>query len=189
MGLTAATMGTGRAWRIAWTDALTVAMACGLVAALVLRDPGVMRSLYAGAGVAVLCGIALHDLRTYRAPNRVVYPALGLLLAGSLVLGAGPAASAALGAVAAFAVFLLIAVLGRGAMGFGDAKVAAIAGAVVGLAGVVPMLLATHLAGGLVAALALGLGLRGRKDVVAFTPFLLLGAVVALWLTPAMGPS
>lgn len=183
------TVGERRMARVAWPDAVVVAMVGALVLALFVRDPGPVRTLYASAGAGVLAWIALFDVRTLRAPNRMVYPAVSALLLGSTVLGLPAAISAVGGAALSFGFFLVIAVIGRGAMGFGDAKVAAIAGAAVGLSGLVPMLLAIHLAGALVAGLVLGLRLRRRKDVVAYTPFLLLGVVVAAWVAPTIGPS
>ncbi|GAB4320733.1 MAG: hypothetical protein Kow0010_00680 [Dehalococcoidia bacterium] len=184
-----AAVGERRMARVAWPDAVVVAMVGALALALLMRNPGPARMLYAGAGAGVLTWIALYDVRTLRAPNRVVYPAIGALLLGSTVLGLSAAASAVGGAALSFGFFLVIAMIGRGAMGFGDAKVAAVAGASVGLGGLVPMLLATHLAGMLVASVALGFRLRSRNDVVAYTPFLLLGVVAATWVAPTVGPS
>jgi prepilin signal peptidase PulO-like enzyme (type II secretory pathway) len=65
-------------------------------------------------------------------------------------------------------------------MGYGDVKVGYICGTIVGLSGVLPMLVATFVIGGLVAGLALLLRLRGRNDIAAFTPFLLGGTLFAL---------
>lgn len=175
--------------RLSWPDAVVAALVGAFAVALFLREPGAVRTVYAGAAVGVLAAIARHDFRTLRAPNRVVYPAIAGLLAGSSALGLAGAVASVSGAVIAFGFFLAIAALGRGAMGFGDAKVAAIAGAAVGLKGLLPMLLATHAAGAIVAAVALGFRLRRPRDVVAYTPFLLFGVVVTAWITPTVGPS
>ena len=125
------------------------------------------------------------DLRTLRAPNVLVLPALALVLLGAIVL-AGPAPrEAALGAAVAFAILLLVAVVGRGAMGMGDVKYGAVCGGVVGAGAVLPMLAFTFAGGGVVALAVLALRLRGRKDVVAFTPFLFVGVIFTLlWANP-----
>ena len=137
------------------------------------------------AYLAALAAIAVVDLRTLRAPNVLVLPALALVLLGAIVL-AGPAPrEAALGAAVAFGVLLLVAVVGRGAMGMGDVKYGAVCGGVVGAGAVLPMLAFTFAGGGVVALAVLALRLRGRKDVVAFTPFLFVGVVFTLlWANP-----
>lgn len=158
------------------------------IAAVAASDSGVVRSACFLAGLVVLSWIAWYDLRTHRAPNRVVYPATGLALAASLALGWDAALSSLAGSAAAFGVFLAIALVGRGAMGFGDVKVAALAGAIVGIKGLLLLLMVTHLVGVIVALAALGLRLRSRRDEVAFTPFLVLGVVACAWVAPALGP-
>jgi leader peptidase (prepilin peptidase) / N-methyltransferase len=158
------------------------------IAAVAASDAGIARGAYFVAGLGVLCWIAWFDLRTHRAPNRVVYPATGLALAASLGLGWESALSSLAGSAAAFGIFLLIALVGRGAMGYGDVKVAALAGALVGIKGLLLLLLVTHLVGVLVAVAALGLRLRSRRDEVAFTPFLVLGVVACAWVAPTLGP-
>jgi len=140
--------------------------------------------------VAVLCGIAVYDARTRRAPNRVVYPALALALLASLALGADAAVEALLGGLAAFAVLLVVALVGRGRMGLGDTKVGALCGMAVGLGGLAPMLAISFVSGGAVAAVALGLRLRRREDAIAFTPFLAAGVLGALlWFETYLGSS
>ncbi len=132
------------------------------------------------AYVGVLTGIAIYDARTLRAPNVVVYPALGLAAIASLTLGPASAREALLGGGIAFLVLLLLVIVSRGAMGFGDTKVGALSGMAVGVSGVAPMLAITFVGGGLVALGVLVLRLRDRRDAVAFTPFLLAGVIGAL---------
>ncbi len=127
-----------------------------------------------------LAAIAWHDVRTLRAPNRYVYPLIAVSVILSLTLYRAHATEALLGGVLAFAILFAIALAGRGAMGFGDVKYGVVCGVAVGLHGVLPMLAFTFVVGAVVAGLALGLKLRDRKDVVAFTPFLYLGVLFAL---------
>lgn len=144
--------------------------------------------LYPGAlalGYVVILGlIGIIDFRTRRAPNRIVYPATLLGALASLPLPASDRWEAWFGGLAAFAVMTLIYIVGRGAMGAGDAKTSAIAGLAVGLHGVFAMLAATFLAGSAVALTVLALRLRNRKDTVAFTPFLLVGVVISWLVVP-----
>jgi leader peptidase (prepilin peptidase)/N-methyltransferase len=175
-------------FRVWWPGLAAGAMFAAALGAVWVSDAGLVRSAFLLAGVAVLTWIAWFDMRTHRAPNRVVYPATALALAGSLTLGWDAAVSSLAGSAAAFGVFLVIALLGRGAMGYGDVKVAALAGALVGIKGLLLLLLVTHLVGVLFAAAALGFRLRSRGDEVAFTPFLLLGVVACAWIAPTLGP-
>jgi prepilin signal peptidase PulO-like enzyme (type II secretory pathway) len=138
----------------------------------------------ATAYVAVLGVIAVIDFRTRRAPNRIVYPATLAGMIASIPLGGADWREAWLGGAAAFAVMTVIYLAGRGAMGAGDAKTSAIAGLAVGLHGVFTMLVATFLAGAAVALVLLALRLRDRKDTTAFTPFMFIGVLVSLALTP-----
>jgi len=139
--------------------------------------------LFAGYLVA-LAVIAVVDLRTLRAPNRLVYPLLALSVLASLMLDRGLSIEALLGLLLAFGVLLVVALVGRGAMGFGDVKYGALCGVTVGVNGVIPMLGFTFLAGGTVALVVLGLGIRRRTDVVAFTPFLFVGVLFSALWTP-----
>lgn len=174
--------------RLWWPSIAAGLLFAAGIAAVAASDAGLVRGAYFVAGLAVLSWIAWYDLRTHRAPNRVVYPATGLALVASLALGWDSALSSLAGSGAAFGIFLLIALVGRGAMGYGDVKVAALAGAIVGIKGLLLLLLVTHMAGVLVALAALGLRLRSRRDEVAFTPFLVLGVVVCAWVAPTPGP-
>src|SRR5690606_31521402 len=129
--------------------------------------------------------IAWHDVRTLRAPNRYVYPLLAVSVVASLTLYRDHAAEALLGGLLAFGILFMIALVGRGAMGFGDVKYGIVCGIAVGLHGVLPMLAFTFVAGAAVALVVLGLRVRGRRDVVAFTPFLYVGVLFSLvWSQP-----
>src|SRR5687768_503657 len=121
------------------------------------------------AYLAPLAAIAAVDVRTMRAPNRYVYPLIALAVLASLTLHRADAAEALLGGALAFGLLFVVALLGRGAMGFGDVKYGVVCGIAVGLHGVIPMLGFAFVAGAAVALGALLLRLRDRKDVVAFT--------------------
>lgn len=163
--------------------ALLLATALAAVA-LALKGAGLYRTLLAEAYVVVLAAIVLSDLRTLRVSNWLTLPPLLVAAAASFPLGDGAPAQALLGGLFAFVLLLVLALVGRGRMGYGDVKAGTFCGMVVGLTGVLPMLTLTFVAGGAVAAVVLALRLRGRKDVVAFTPFLAGATVVTLLCFP-----
>lgn len=154
-------------------------LATGLTLVLI-KEPGFHRGLVALCYLAVLFIMAAHDIRTLRVPNPVVYPSLGLAVVASLTLGWRDATDALLGGAIAFLILVAVAVVGRGAMGFGDVKAGTLCGIAVGVGGAVPMLLITFVAGALVAAVVLVSRSRRRKDVVAFTPFLVAATVLSM---------
>ena len=139
------------------------------------------------AQLAILSWIVLHDLRTLIVPNRYVYPAIALSLVAIAPLGLAAITSVWLGALAAFAAVLAIALVSRGAMGLGDTKVGALCGAIVGLSGVASMLTLTFVSGGLISAGLVLTRVRGRSDAIAFTPFFLVVVVATLLLVGPAG--
>lgn len=167
---------------------LTVAAVGGavLVGAVVAAAKGAdpYRGFLGVAYLAVLALLAVGDVRTRRAPNRVVYPALAVAVAASLLLGQAGAIEALLGAGAAFLVMLVVALLGRGAMGYGDVKVGTLCGLAVGLHGVVPLLVITALSSAAVAGVLLALRIRKRTDSLPFVPFLGGATVMAMTFYP-----
>ncbi len=119
--------------------------------------------------------------------NRLVYP--GIVLA--LILGAigeflpdleivpditGAAAGGAIG----LGLFLLIVVISRGGMGWGDVKMAALIGVVCGFPLVFVALFLAVVLGGLIAGLLMVFRARGRKQGIPFAPFLSLGVMLTL---------
>jgi len=147
---------------------------------------------------AVLVVVTAIDLEHSLIPNRVVFPALGLSVLvtalASVVDGTPVAlAYAALGAVTFCAGLLAVHLLNPAGMGFGDVKFALLLGWFLGwsagaagdaLLGVLMALLVASAAGSVV-----GLGLlvrRGRGAHYPFGPFLALGVIAVLLLTPAI---
>lgn len=136
------------------------------------------------AATALLLCIALVDLRTRRIPNPLV---LALLVCAALqvVLLEQPWTLAVLGLLAAGGMFWLLHLVGRGALGMGDVKLAAAIGALLGFPAALYGLLLGMVLAGLAAAFLLLSGRAGRKDPMAYGPYLVLGA----WLvyTRALG--
>lgn len=142
---------------------------------------------YLGAAVVGVV-LAVVDLRTHRLPNAIVLPALAVtvaLLAASCLLGAPWRAllrALTAGAVL-FVLFLLLRMLGGGAMGGGDVKLAALVGVLLGWAGwsaVVLGVLAAFLLGGVVAVALLVTRRASRSTRIPFGPFLVAGTWIGV---------
>lgn len=136
----------------------------------------------------LLVSISLVDLAVHRIPNALV---LGLVVWAAvqiLWLGRPAPLAAALGMLLGGGLFLLIAVVGRGTMGMGDVKLVAALGAVLGYPLIVPALFAGILAGGVAALALLATRRIGRKDYMAYGPYLALGAWVMLMHTQGLWP-
>jgi prepilin signal peptidase PulO-like enzyme (type II secretory pathway) len=172
--------------RLAWSwtpGLLVVAIAVAAIGAAIAADLGALRTFIAAYYIAVLAAAVAFDLNSLRVPNSLVLPALFGAVLLSFALG-GDALQPLAGGLVAFVVLLVVAILGRGAMGGGDVKVGALCGMAVGLNAVLTLLALTFVAGGAVAAVVLLLGLRKRKDVVAFTPFLAAATLACLFAIP-----
>lgn len=169
-----------RGWDITGKAAQLAVAAASLVviAALCFRSDSMHEALIAAGVLGVIWVICVYDARTLLAPNRFVYPGVVFAIGAAFTLGPGAGLEALAGGLVAFIVMLVVALAGRGRMGMGDVKMAALCGAAVGVRAVMPMLVVTFLLGGLIAAVALGSGRRSRSDSMAFTPLLGIAVLV-----------
>ena len=162
----------------------------GLVVLAAVRYPDPWQATLVGGLLALMPGIALIDLRHQIIPNKLTYPAMLLsvpvILLAWLLGDAAEPLKAALGFLLFGGGIFAVALVSRG-MGFGDVKLAALIGLVlgsfglrfVGVAAGAPIVLGG--VGGLVA-LAMG---RGMKSKIPYGPYLAAGAIVAgLWGDP-----
>jgi leader peptidase (prepilin peptidase)/N-methyltransferase len=140
--------------------------------------PLVTTCLYATFLLAVL----VIDLEHRRVLNVMVAPAAVVALLASLLPGGPTPAQALIGGALGFGIFFLLALLGRGAMGLGDVKLAGVIGLMTGYPLVVAALALGIVLGG-VAAIALLVTRRaGRKGTMAYAPYLALGTIAVLLL-------
>ena len=182
---------SGEAHPPGWSAPLLVAGSAAAFSGCQLEfpdDPFVAWLL--GPSLGVLLALGLIDLRRRLIPNAILGPAFAPAVA-AIVVGAVTdrhvdLVAAAIG-MAALGGLLLVAYLVRPSqMGFGDVKLAAFIGLVLGsqglryvaVAGVVGLL-----AGGVGGAVLLLSG-RGRTAGFAYGPFLVVGAFVAAFLAP-----
>jgi leader peptidase (prepilin peptidase)/N-methyltransferase len=141
----------------------------------------------AAAMAAVLVVLAAIDLERRVIPNRIVLPAILLLLAARIGTFPGRAPEFALAALAAGAAFLAPNLISQRLMGMGDVKLATMLGAGLGW-GVIGAVCAAFLAVfpfGL-GALARG-GVRARTATLPFAPFLALGGCAVLLVPRLLG--
>ncbi|MGW8565495.1 prepilin peptidase [Isoptericola sp. NPDC055881] len=145
-------------------------------------SPALVVAAAAGAALGVV------DARTHRLPNALTYPATAataaLLLLAAAATGAWDAAlRAVLGAVVLGGAYLVLHLVNPAGLGRGDVKLAVLLGLVTAWAGwpvlwaglVLPFLL-----GGAVALVLLVTRRAGRGTAMAFGPYMLVGAALAL---------
>lgn len=139
--------------------------------------------------------LLLTDLEHGILPNKIVYPAMVIALAvaglGSIfgfepndIVGGGFRlwiVGAAVGGGIGFGLLLLVALISRGGMGWGDVKLAGLIGLVTGFPLVFLAMLLGIVVGGLTAAILLLAKLKSRKDTIPFGPFLCVTAMVTLF--------
>ncbi len=136
----------------------------------------------------VLALIFVVDLEHHLILDIVVYPAAAALLILALALDHKALAAMAIGAVLSGGLFLAFYGLGfllyhEEALGFGDVKLAALVGMMVGWPGIIGALILCALLGAAISVLLLGLGRVSARTYIPFGTFLSLGGVCALVLT------
>jgi leader peptidase (prepilin peptidase)/N-methyltransferase len=175
------------------------AVGCGLLFALAGLHWGASARLVPYLLLfAVLVVMSVVDLEHSLIPNRLVFPALLVSIAAttaaSLVDGTTSTLRfAAVGALAFFVGLLLAHVANPSGMGFGDVKLALLLGWFIGWSAdgfgnavflVLVALLVASLLGSVVGVVLLAR--RGRGARYPFGPWLALGAVIVLLVTPAL---
>jgi leader peptidase (prepilin peptidase) / N-methyltransferase len=170
--------------RVFWVE-----LATGVIFGLLYWHIGLTPELGVIAFYACLFIIVfVVDLEHGLILNRVVYTgmAVALLLAiflppSWLTVWIEPGvASAAIGGAIGFVVFLLIVILSKGGMGWGDVKLAALIGLAGGFPLVVACLIVAAILGGVVAVVLLASKKRGRREAIPFGPFLSLATFITL---------
>ena len=165
---------------------LAPAALLGAGAGLVGRHLGEQAALAVVAGAAGV--LVVVDLAEQRLPDSVVLPTLALWLLAAVALAASGSApwsalwGSVLGAALVFGGFLVAAFLARGLLGFGDVKLSALLGAVLGWFGWASVgtgIVAGFLLHGL-AALVVLVVTRDLRAEVAMGPALILGGVVGV---------
>ncbi len=137
--------------------------------------------------ITVLVRVTISDLEERRIENLVTLPAAILALAIGLVLHPSGLPGQLVAGVATGAFLTLVALLSRGGLGMGDAKLGIVLGLYLGKY----VLLAMVVGLGASAVFSIGVlavrGIKiGRKTAIPLGPFLALGGVVALLAGPSL---
>ena len=169
--------------RLFWVE-----LATALIFALLSWHYGLSPALGIMAFYACLFIIIfVIDLEQGLILNKVVYP--GMVVAFLLALYPWPwltqsigmrVAYAALGGGIGFALFLLIAIVSRGGMGWGDVKLAALIGLATGFPLVFLAIIMGAILGGIVAVALVIAKRRKRRETIPFGPFLALATMITL---------
>ena len=130
-----------------------------------------------GLFCVLLLVMAVIDFRTGLLPDRgnLYLAGLGLMMAGLT----GEAQDALLGALLGAALLFALRTLSRGGIGLGDVKYAAAFGIWLGWQGTLLALALSFALGACLALVLLGTGRLGRRDRLAFGPFLSAGAYLS----------
>jgi leader peptidase (prepilin peptidase)/N-methyltransferase len=169
--------------RVFWVE-----LATALIFALLCWHYGLSAELGVMIFYACLFTIIfVTDLEQGLILNKVVYP--GMVVALLLALYPLPwlsepmgmrIAYSALGGAIGFAIFLLIAIVSRGGMGWGDVKLAALIGLATGFPLVFLAIIMGAILGGIVAVALVIAKKRNRRQTIPFGPFLAVAAMVTL---------
>jgi leader peptidase (prepilin peptidase)/N-methyltransferase len=129
---------------------------------------------------AFLLAVLVIDVEHRRVLNVMLAPVAIVALLVSLLPGYPDPLQALLGGAIGLGIFFLLALIGRGAMGMGDVKLAGVIGLMTGYPLVIPALALGIVFGGVAAIVLLVTRRAGRKDTMAYAPYLALGTIVAL---------
>jgi leader peptidase (prepilin peptidase)/N-methyltransferase len=129
---------------------------------------------------AFLLAVLVIDFEHRRVLNIMVGPAALVALLASFLPGYPDPLQALLGGVIGYGAFMILALLGRGALGAGDVKLAGVIGLMAGYPAVIPALMVGVILGGIAAIALLVTRRAGRKSTFAYAPYLALGAMIVL---------
>ncbi len=142
----------------------------------------ILQLLYLWAIASALLIVFIFDLRTYLIPDKVVYPAIFLVLIYQLINNYSSLSSILLSGLGAAGFFFIIWAISRGKwMGFGDVQLAFLMGIFLGWPNILVALFSSFFLGSII---GVGLIIAGRKKMksqVPFGPFLVLGTFIALF--------
>jgi len=174
--------GTPIPWRYPIVEAVTAA----LFAAAWLTFGPTLHGVVAAVLLAALVAITVIDLERQIIPDVISLPGIVAGVLANLATGRVPWIDSVLGAVFGGAVFIVIMLAGswwagQQAMGGGDMKLAAMLGAFLGWKVLFLTIFLSAVGGGILSAILMTVGVRGRKDPIPFGPFLAAGGAIGLF--------
>jgi len=129
-----------------------------------------------------LLAVIVIDFEHHRVLNVMLAPAAAVVAVLSLLSPTPDPLNTLLGGAVGFGVFLLLAIIGRGALGMGDVKLAGVIGLMTGYPDVLWALIIGALVGAGVAIVLLISRKATRKTAIAYAPYLAFGTFVVLWV-------
>ena len=130
---------------------------------------------------AFLLVVLVIDYEHRRVLNVMMLPAYPLAFLASFTLGQPDPWHSLLGGGVGLLMFMVLAIIGRGALGMGDVKLAGLIGLMISYPAVLPALLLGIILAGLVAIYMLLIQRAGRKATMAYAPYMAIGAILILW--------
>jgi leader peptidase (prepilin peptidase)/N-methyltransferase len=130
---------------------------------------------------AILIVIMVIDLEQHKIPNLIVYPAIVFALVASFLFPEPSLGNRLLGGLLGFGLLFLLAYFYPAGMGMGDVKLMAFVGLLVGFPHVLLALFLSFVLGGLISGVLLAAKRIGRRDPIAFAPFIALGTITTLF--------
>lgn len=161
-----------------------VEIATGLLFLLIFNFQSIITFFFLLSIVCFLVIIFVYDFKHYIIPDKVIYPAIGIVFLYQMIFNFQTPAffNLILSGLAAAGFFLAIVLISRGKwMGLGDVKLAFLMGLLLGFPNI---LVALFLAFSIGAIIGTGLIIKGRKTLkseVPFGPFLVIGTFLALF--------
>ncbi|SPF33044.1 Type 4 prepilin-like proteins leader peptide-processing enzyme (Includes: Leader peptidase; N-methyltransferase) [Candidatus Desulfosporosinus infrequens] len=132
--------------------------------------------------VAVLTALSFIDLDTFRLPDVLTLPLLGIGLLGAFLIPGSPSGcESVLGALSAGGLFWGIARVYPQGMGFGDVKLVAALGAFLGFPTIFLAVFMGSFVGAFMGILLFVTGQKRLQEQIPFGPYLALGAIFALF--------
>lgn len=174
--------GTAISWRYPLVEAATA----GLFAAAGLAFGPGLEGGVAAALLAALLAITVIDLDHQIIPDVISLPGIVAGFLANLATGRVPWVESLIGALVGAGLFIVIAVVGswwagQEAMGGGDIKLAAMLGAFLGWKVLAISVFLSTVVGGILSAVFMTVGIRGRRDPIPFGPFLAVGGAASLF--------
>lgn len=128
----------------------------------------------------ILLAVSYTDIRRGIVPNKIMYPALLLAVAG--MFRSPGWRSGVLGGIIGMAIFIIpILIYGLERAGMGDVKLALFIGLILGFPAVIYALMIAFFSGAFVGLVGIALGKLDRRSTIPFGPFLALGGLALLW--------
>jgi len=132
--------------------------------------------------VAVLMALSFIDLDTFRLPDVLTLPLLGIGLLGAFLIPGNPSGwESVFSAVGAGGLFWIIARVYPQGMGLGDVKLVAAMGAFLGFPGIFLAVFWGSFVGAFIGIILLLAGRKRFGQQIPFGPYLALGAIIALF--------